>query len=188
MVIQALQGFLPPKGGELLVAGRRFDGIRFSSLRNHVAVVGDKLHFGGTVRENLIAVCGRQPDTTELENALQAMHLLETVKALPKGIDSELLPNGFPLSASEATALQMARVLITRPGLVLVTPDFEKMSLDKRKAAKNLLLDRTNDWTVVFFSQRVLKGAFSHYVVAQRDGVHAIPGAESVLQEIEKYE
>jgi putative ABC transport system ATP-binding protein len=185
---RSLEGFLPPKTGELRIGGKRLDDIDFSELRGRVAVLGIGRFFSASIRDNMVGFMDHPASTTEIEDALELVGLLEKVKQLPQGLETELLPNGYPLSISESIALQGARAIVTKPSLVLVTSDFDKMSHEKRRAVKKALLDKKESWTVLFLSQRVLKGDFDRYLVLERAGAMELDGELAVLREVEKHE
>ena len=187
-LIKTMQGFLHPKSGEIRVAGQRWDNLDFGILRDNIAIIGEGRFFTASIRENLIALAPFSTSVTEIEDALEKVGLLDTIKSLPEGLDTVLLPNGYPLTISETLALQVARVLVTRPGIILVTADFDKMSHFKRRAAEDVLLNRSNDWTVLFFTQRILRGKFDRYHVLDRKHLKQIPDAKSAVEEAEKYE
>lgn len=185
---RTIEGFLPPRRGEFRLGGNRFDDVDFSTARGKIAVIGIGRFFAASIRENLVGLSDHQASISAIEDALETVGLLERIKQLPQGIDTELLPNGHPLSISESIALQVARALIMGPALVLVTSDFDKMSHEKRRSVKRALLDRSRHWTVLFFSQRVLKGDFDRYLSLERSGAVELAGVEAVMREVEQHE
>lgn len=188
MMNRALEGFLPPKSGELRIGGNRLDDIDFSIMRGRIAVIGIGRFFSASIRDNMTGFMDHPASVTEIEDALEKVGLLEKIKQLPQGIATELLPNGYPLSISESIALQVARAIVAKPSFVLVTSDFDKMSHEKRRAVKKALLDKQESWTVMFLSQRVLKGPFDRYLVLERAGAMELDGELAVLREVEKHE
>jgi len=185
---RTLEGFLPPLKGEFRLGGNRFDDLNFSDVRSRICVIGIGRFFSASIRENLIGMAQSSVTTTQIEDALETVGLLEKVKQLPNGLDTELLPNGYPLSISESIALQVVRAILTHPSLILVTNDFDKMSHEKRRAVKKALLEKSYGWTVVFFSQRVLKGAFDRYISLERSGALELESESAVVREVEKHE
>jgi putative ABC transport system ATP-binding protein len=185
---RALEGFLKPNRGEMRVGGHRWDDINFTELRQKVLVLGMGRFFGASIYDNLTAFSEKTVSVTEIEDALEAVGLLEKIKQFPKGIQTTILPNGYPLSISESIALQAARALVLKPSLILVTSDFDKMSHEKRRAVKKVFLDRKEAWTVLFLSQRVLKGHFDRYFVLERGKIVDLASEAEVFREVESHE
>lgn len=185
---RSLEGFLPPASGELRIGGQRFDDINFALLRERIAVIGVGRFFSASIRENLVGFGEADLSVTQIEDALESVGLLEKVKKFPLGIETELLPNGYPLSISESIALQVARAILLRPSFILVSNDFDKMSHEKRRAVKRALLDKKQGWTILFLSQRVLKGNFDRYLVLERSGTRELENESAVVKEVEFHE
>jgi putative ABC transport system ATP-binding protein len=187
-LVKALEGFLPPMKGDMLIDGLRWDDLNFSQHRERLAVIGIGRFFSGSVRENMTAFSNKPISITEIEDALERVGLLEKIKSLPMGIDDQILPNGYPLSLSESIALQVARALVMKPDLIIMTNDFDKMSHLRRKAVKQVLLDSSHPWTILFLSQRLLKASFSRYLILDRHDSIEIKNEDEILEEIEKDE
>jgi putative ABC transport system ATP-binding protein len=185
---KVVEGFAEPNHGEFYVGGLRFDDVNFSHLRERVMIIGVGRLFAGSIYDNIIGLNNVQTSITAIENALEKVGLLEKIKELPNGIYSEILPNGYPLSISESLALQAARALVCQPSIVIVSSDFDKMSHLKRKAVKELFLSKDYPWTVLFLSQRVVKGNFDRYLILGRQASTPLKDVSEVMVEVEKYE
>jgi hypothetical protein len=78
--------------------------------------------------------------------------------------------------------------MLLKPRILMVTPDFEQISTHKRKLVFNELLNESNSWTLLFFTQRYYKGQFSSYRVFERSKMTELSGASDLLKEIENYD
>jgi ABC-type multidrug transport system fused ATPase/permease subunit len=127
-----------PDSGELLWDAEPITGRPLVQLRAQVALVPQQpLLLDGTVAENLRY--GR-PDAGQeaLWQALQAAGLAQVVRALPRGLQTPLGPDGVRLSAGEAQRLAVARALLRQVNLLVL--DEPASALDP---ANEALLVRT---------------------------------------------
>lgn len=183
-----LEGNLSFQSGELRINNQRMMDIDKGTLRERLQVIAIGRTFSASIYENLSIQQTVKPSQTEVADALEAVGLLERVKAMPEGIHTRLLPNGYPLSISESLALQVARVLLSKPGLVLVTLDFDKLSPHRRARAQALLLDPASPWTVVFLTQRLDKSRFDRYVVLGRQKSRDYNSILALAAEVQNHE
>jgi len=184
----ALEGFVSPIKGEMRINQIRRDELDFSEIRSHLCIIGEGRFIATSIRNNLTAFIEHAVTITQIEDALETVGLLDKIKHLPQGIETELLPNGYPLSISETIALQAARVIVMQPSAVIVTNDFDKMAYEKRKKVKAALLNSSQPWTIIFLSQKILKGPFDKYGVLERSHLREVENESTFLSEVGEYE
>ncbi len=187
-LVLTLEGFVFPKKGEMRIHDIRKDELNFSVVRSHLSVIGEGRFVASTIKNNLVGFMESPATITQMEDALETVGLLDKIKSLPDGLETQLLSNGFPLSISETIALQAARVLVMKPSIVIVTSDFDKMAYEKRKKVKEALLKDTAPWTLVFLTQKILRGDFDRFGVLERAGLRELSSEASLFMEVEKYE
>ncbi len=94
--------------------------VAFTDLRARVGVVTQDVQiFQATIRENLTLFRSDIPDAA-IEAALAELGLLEWVRGLPDGLNTQLGPSGLGLSAGETQLLAFARIFLKDPGLVIM--------------------------------------------------------------------
>jgi putative ABC transport system ATP-binding protein len=184
---ESLMGFSEHSSGRIMYDNLLIEDLDVGSIRNNIQIIRHDQYFAGTIRENLIGLGKRDFTITEIEDALKRVGLDENIARLPQGIDTEIKPNGFPLSKSQILALQMARALLLKPRILLVTPDFEQISTFKRKLVYQEVLSKSNEWTLLFFTQRFYKGDFNRYSMLERSTMKELNGSADLLKEIENY-
>jgi ABC-type bacteriocin/lantibiotic exporter with double-glycine peptidase domain len=184
---ESLMGFAENTGGKIWYDNMLIEDLDFGSIRNQIAIIRHDQFFAGTILENLVGLGNRHFTKTEISDALNRVGLDENIMKLPQGLESEIRPNGYPLSKSQLLALQVARVLLLKPKILLVTPDFEQISTFKRKLVYRELLDRSHEWTLLFFTQRFYKGDFDRYCMFERSKMTELSGGADLLKEIENY-
>jgi len=101
-----------------------FDGIdlrslRPAALRSQVALARSGEVIAGTVAANL-RLGNPALQLEELRGVLEAVGLWESIQRLPAGLETELTSFGRPLSGRQADLLVLARVLASRPRLLLL--------------------------------------------------------------------
>ena len=180
-------GFSEHTEGKIKYDHLLLEDLDLGAIRNHIQIIRHDQFFAGTVMENLVGLGNRKFTITELTEVLARVGLEENIAKLPLGMETEIKPNGFPFSKSQLLALQVARALLLRPRILMVTPDFEQISTYKRKLIYNELLDRKNEWTLLFFTQRFYKGEFDSYHMLERSNMKELNGSADLLKEIENY-
>lgn len=184
----ALMGFSEHTAGKIKYDNLMIEDLDIGVIRNYVQIIRHDQFFAGTVRENLIGLGhGRKFTETEIDEVLRRVGLDENLNRFPEGLETEIKPNGYPFSKSQLLAIQMARAILLKPKILLVTPDFEQISTFKRKLVYQELLSKENPWTLLFFTQRFYKGDFDRYSVLERSTMKEINGQNELLKEIENY-
>ncbi len=129
LLCELLTGLVPPRDGALTYDGCDVRDLQLSALRAQIALVCDEepALFAGTVAEIL---CGagerggspgsRAPGRGELRAALGAVGLWPARRAFKDGLDTALSDGAPSLSRDERWRLQVARVLVQRPRLVVI--------------------------------------------------------------------
>jgi putative ABC transport system ATP-binding protein len=187
LLYDALMGFSDHTSGDIRFGGKLIEDLDIGEIRNHIQIIKHDQFFAGTILENLVFGEAERFSLTEIEETLDRVGLKENVEMLPEGLSTKIQPNGFPLSKSQLLALQMARAILLRPRILLVTPDFEQISTFKRKRVFAELLRREHGWMLLFFTQRFYRGDFDRYTVFERTAMRELPGPEDLLKEIEAY-
>jgi len=121
LIVELLYGLRTPKLGRVELGGLPLRALSLSSLRQQVALVSDDRDsvIAGTVADNLRFASG-SATLTEMRDALLAVSLWADVAVLPLGLDTPLLGGAPGWSPAQRFRLQLARVLLQRPKLVLV--------------------------------------------------------------------
>ena len=111
--------FYTPLSGEIRIDGIPLRECDPFALRQEIGVVStDGTIFRGTVKENLLF---KNPDAApdEITNVIRAAGLQKMVERLPSGLDTEIGEHGVGLSLGERQRIQIARVFLSKPKILL---------------------------------------------------------------------
>ena len=152
-LLDLLDGLRAPTEGYVAIDGHDLRELRLDALREQVVYVRDIEVFSGSVLDN-VRVSTTGPTVEEVVDALDAIGLLDEIRALPAGLETPLATDGAPLSRGQAARLMLARAIAARPRLLLLDEAFVAISESHRKRALDALFDPAAPWTVVTVSQR----------------------------------
>jgi ATP-binding cassette subfamily B protein len=109
-----------PDSGTILLDGQPLSGLDASSVRREIGVVAaDGAVFSGTLADSIRYI---RPDATDREvmDAAIAAGLAGAIERLPEGLGTRVGERGVGLSAGERQRLQLARVLLANPRVLVL--------------------------------------------------------------------
>ena len=146
-------GLREPEAGYVAIDGRDYRELSIESVRDVVALVRGRETFAGTVRDN-VRVGRHGFDDTEMMRVLDVVGLLEELRQMPEGLDTELSTDGRPLSQVQLTRLMIARAMLRRPRVLLVDRVLEDFDQAARERIGDILFAADAPWTVIVVSDR----------------------------------
>ncbi|WP_240195688.1 thiol reductant ABC exporter subunit CydD [Nocardioides faecalis] len=176
-LLQAVLGELSPAAGRIRYGEEVLAGADvLAEWRTRVAQVPQRPWLTpGTVAENL-RIADPEATDADLWRALEAVHLAETVTALPQGLATPLGDDGAGLSAGQRARLALARVVLAdRPVVVLDEPTAH-LDAETEQVLVETLRDLARTRCVIAVAHRAA-------LVDAADHVLAVPGAEPAATE-----
>ena len=158
-----------PSSGEILIDGQPLSQLSPSSVRRAIGMVAaDGAVFRGTIAENIRY---KRPDAsdTDILDAALAAGLGETLETLPDGLDTEIGEGGLGLSVGERQRLQIARILVDRPRILVLDEATANLDYATELDVKQTLSGLTYHPTMLVIAHRysMVKDA-DHVIVLAR--------------------
>ncbi len=159
-----------PSEGDIIIDGHKLSETGPASIRRAIGVVAaDGVVFRGSLADN---VRYKRPQATDAEvlDAALAAGLSATLDRLPQGLETEVGENGVGLSAGERQRLQIARILVDKPRLLVLdeaTANLDYATELEVKHALTLLAPRP---TMLVIAHRFTMMKEADYVYVMKDG------------------
>jgi ATP-binding cassette, subfamily B, bacterial len=136
-----------PEQGRVCLNELDIRDAKLEALRGRVAMVTQDVQiFRASVRENLTFFDPTINDDRIME-AIDSLELTDWLHNLPQGLDTKLETGAHSLSAGEAQLLAFTRVLLRKPGLVILDEASSRLdpATEERieRAVERLLKERT---------------------------------------------
>jgi len=150
-----LGGIYTDYTGSFSVNGISFRDIEINHYRDLVSKNFDRSEiFDGTILENITL---GKPDISyrNVTEILHSLHLMEDIKRLENGILTELVGTGNMLSNSVLEKIILARCLVVRPALLIISYPIFMLEKAERDYIYNMLMDRNNPMTVCFVTNDI---------------------------------
>lgn len=148
--VSLLAMLYPLAGGRVLFDGLPTSELCRKNLRQQVGFVGqDSIMFRGTIRENLLCAAGERQALSDHEILKQAEKtgLMPLIQKRNEGLDFEILDNGINLSVGEKQLINLTRILIRDPSILILdeaTANTDHITEDKiHKAVGRVMENRT---------------------------------------------
>jgi ATP-binding cassette subfamily B protein len=118
-----------PTGGDILISGKNYKKLKFTDVRQNIALVFQENElFSTSVRENV--AYGTSASETEIISAIKSANAWGFVQKLPHGIDSEIGERGVRLSGGQKQRIQIARAILKNAPILIL--DEATSSLDAK--------------------------------------------------------
>lgn len=162
-------------GGQVLISGHDVRRYALSDLRSAFAVVPQQpFIFARSIRENLVIAAPDADDAT-LWQALTDARLDDVVRALPRGLDSELGEGGCTWSGGQRQRLAIARALLTRAPFLILDEATAALDNHSERAVQAALATAMRGRTTIIIAHRLS-------TVRQADAIVVLAGGQVVQQ------
>ncbi len=161
-----------PDSGEIRIDGQLLSTLDPASVRREVGLVAaDGAVFPGSLAENIRY---KRPDATDAEvmRAAQAAGLGRTIERLPAGLDTEVGERGLGLSVGERQRLQLARMLVAAPRILVLDEATANLDYATEAEVRQALQELENRPSTFIIAHRysMLKDA-GHVIVLDQGSI-----------------
>ena len=151
-IINALVGFWPLSGGDILIDGQPHSRFSAQSLRAHFAVAPQKPHlFNSTLKGNLLVA---NPDASDamLNKVLDQVQLSDYVASQEDGLGSFVGEAGGTLSGGQIRRLSIARALLSPAPILVLDEPGEGLDPQMEREILNRILDEETDRSILLIT------------------------------------
>ena len=179
--VDLLLRLFEPSSGSITIDGQPISKLELSALRSAVGVVAaDGAVFRGTLADNIRY---KRPEASneEVEKAAIAAGLGAALERLPEGIDSVVGEGGMGLSVGERQRLQLARVLIADPRVLVLDEATANLDYATELDVKRTLSELRRDRTTIVVAHRYSTVKDADWILVLDNGVVVESGKPSDL-------
>ncbi len=143
-----------PQSGEILIDGQVIGSLDAASIRRQIGVVAaDGTIFSGSLADNIRY---KRPEASddEVNAAAVAAGLAQTLARLPQGLATTIGERGIGLSVGERQRLQIARVLVGAPRILVLDEATANLDYSTEREIRHALLDSPSRPTTLVIAHR----------------------------------
>lgn len=151
-LIKLLAGLFEPTTGHIFVNDLSLKSLFINSYRTHLGMsLNEETPFKGSIREN-ITFGDTAISDEKIYEIFEVVGLTEFLKYQPKGLDTEIKPEGKLIGYTVAKKLILARAIIKNPKLLILEDPLDQFEKDEAKKIINFITDSSNPWSLIIIS------------------------------------
>jgi ABC-type multidrug transport system fused ATPase/permease subunit len=181
--VDLLMKLYEPSEGSILIDGQDLHGINAASVRRVVGMVStDGAVFRGTLVDNIRY---KRPDATneEVYQAAMAAGMHSTLERLPEGLQTPVGESGIGLSVGERQRIQIARVLVARPRILVLDEATANLDYVTEAEVRMTIDGIRRENTVIIIAHRYSMVRDADHVIVLSEGEVLEQGSPSELIE-----
>jgi ABC-type multidrug transport system fused ATPase/permease subunit len=159
-----------PSSGRILIDGQDLATLDASSVRSQIGIVStDGAVFSGTLADNIRY---KRPGATdeEVERAAIAAGMQSTLQRLPAGLHTIVGENGIGLSVGEKQRIQIARVLVARPRILVLDEATANLDYATEAEVKKTIEGIRKENTVIIIAHRYSMVRDADHIIVLSEG------------------
>lgn len=182
-IASLLARFYELDGGKITIDGMDISKVTQKSLHDAIGFVRqDVFLFDASIRENLRY--GKSDATDEeLYIALDKANLLEFVKSLPQGLDTEVGERGTRLSGGQKQRLSIARCFLKNPPIIVFDEATSSLDTESEALIEESFMKLSAGRTTIVIAHRLSTVIDSDIIFVIDDGVLGEVGDHRSLME-----
>ena len=181
--VDLLMKLYEPTSGEILIDNQSLSHLDASSVRNQIGIVAtDGAVFRGTLADNIRY---KRPNATDEQvlKAASAAGLQTTLQRLPDGLQTIVGESGIGLSVGERQRIQIARVLIAEPRILILDEATANLDYATEAEVKKTVEEIRKENTVIIIAHRYSMVRDADHVIVLSAGEVVEEGSPAALLE-----
>ncbi|KAF9585320.1 Multidrug resistance protein 1 [Lunasporangiospora selenospora] len=172
-IIALLERWYDALGGQVIVDRYEIRDLQLSSLRNHMALVGQEpilfdVSIGDNIRYGIPD--GMTADHKRVEAAARAANIHDFVMSLPQGYDTRVGDKGSQLSGGQKQRIAIARALIRNPKVLLLDEATSALDSESEKLVQEALDRAREGRTTIVIAHRLSTIQDADMILVVKDG------------------
>ena len=145
---ELLVGLRTPLSGVVKINNMDIRQLDLNAMREYVAYIQHIETLEESILTNLTL---QHPETSlhQVQEMLNKLGLSEAINALPKGLDTLLLPSGAPLTNMQSRMLMLARALLMTPRLIVIDSLLDGLHGNELNTACQALRASHDGWSLI---------------------------------------
>ena len=153
-LIQLIPRLYNPTKGKISMDNIDIKTCDLDFLRQNIALMPQEAFlFSGTIRENILM--SKTPDKTFFDKIINVCCLKDTLKQMPKGLDTMVGERGVTLSGGQKQRIALARTLITKKPVIILDDPISQMDTDTASKVIQRLNQMNLDASLIIISHRI---------------------------------
>ena len=182
-LVNLLPRFYNPTTGNIFLDGVDTQDIKLTSLRDHIAYVGQHIIlFNDTIAANIGYGAQKTAyDEEAIMEAAEQAHALEFIEQFPAGINTLIGENGVRLSAGQRQRLAIARALIKNAPVLILDEATSALDTESERAVQLALETLRHGRTSLLIAHRLSTIENADRILAIKEGRIVESGTHSEL-------
>jgi len=186
-LVNLLPRFYNPTTGTILLDGVDTRDIKLTSLREHIAYVGQHIIlFNDTIAANIAyGAQQRKLDEDTIKEVAGRAHAMEFIEKFPDGLDTLIGENGVRLSAGQRQRLAIARALIKNAPVLILDEATSALDTESERVVQLALETLRSGRTSLLIAHRLSTIKNADRILAIKDGRIVESGTHSELLQLD---
>ncbi|KAH9000914.1 P-loop containing nucleoside triphosphate hydrolase protein [Lactarius hatsudake] len=184
-VIQLTERFYDLLSGNITIDGQSISELNVQEYRKHLALVSQEpTLYAGTIRFNvLLGATKPMSEVTqeELEDACRDANILDFIKSLPDGFETEVGGKGSQLSGGQKQRIAIARALLRNPKVLLLDEATSALDSNSEKVVQAALDKAATGRTTIAIAHRLSTIQNADCIYFIKDGTVSESGTHDEL-------
>lgn len=187
-LINLLEKFYRPINGTITIDNNNINQLDTDELRKNIGIVSqDSSLISGTILDNLLyGLNVEHIDTSNIRKALRCANLEEFVERQKNQIDTNIGENGNKLSGGEKQRLNIARLFLKNPDIILLDEPTSNLDIESRNLVLESMKVLTKDKTVIKVTHNLEEVKPDDNVLFIEDGKIICKGSHEKISEVNK--